>query len=340
MPQSLIPGDYALFAGTGNRPLAERIAEYVHQPLGDITLEEFGHGLNAELNVEYKDDIRGRNVVIIQPTNAPARNFMEAFMMVRAAMEASAGYITLVMPYFGYVRSDRKEDKRTPTAAKLMADLLVTAGVNHVLLLDLHSAGVMGFFDKSCRVDHLFAGPVFRSFIRQMGLPGFKNGGPDNGGSRTAQVYTRRLPGDRLFFATKGDDVERANEVIIHGSVAGDRCRIVDDETTSGTTLALASQALQDGGAAEIHALVTHGKFEDPEAVERIRGAPIDKLFITDSVDFPVDAVRASLGDRFVHVQVAPLIGEAIDRIHRGGSLLELKQDEAVAKFYRESYTV
>lgn len=332
----IMPGaELMLFTGNANRPLVQRIATYLGKDLGKVVLEPWDDG---EENVQFIDNVRGQHVVIIQPTTGNDRFLVEALVLVRAACSASAGQITVMFPYFGYSRSDRKDKPRTPILGRLMVDLFETAGANRLFFFELHASQLQGFVDVTkMGDDHLFAGTVFRALIRHLGITGFMNTGADLGRTRVAQKWARVL-GEDLCAVVKGSDLHRAGKTLIIGDVRGRNVRIVDDETSTGGTIHDAAVALKDAGAAEIHAVIPHAKFAGA-AVATLVAAPVERYFIGDTIAFPEEA-KTALGDRLTHVTFAPLLGEAIRRVHEGASITSLFEEEAVTALYRGSYTI
>jgi ribose-phosphate pyrophosphokinase len=324
-----------LCTGSANRPLAERIAAYIGQPLCDV---EVGRHPDDEIFVRFHEDIRGAHVVIIQPTNQPETNLSEVRHLAHTARLASAGSISLVAPYFGYARQDRKTRPRENVAAKQVAVEIGNAGVQHVILLDLHAAQVQNYFDeKLCVADHIFARPVFIGLIRHLGLHNFVLGPPDVGRAKVVESYWKRLGGS-MFFAVKRKDEDRVDEVVIVGDVAEKTVLVFDDESSTGGTLALATQALANAGAGSIEVFITHGKLVS-NAVRRIAESSISRLFVGDSVLVPEEAFTA-LGERIVQVTFAPLLGEAIKRLHADQSVSQLFNDEYVSGIYNGRYFV
>lgn len=329
-------GQLKLFTGNANPQLAERIAQYLEMQLGDIPVSKH---VDGEVYQRFEEEVRGCHVVIIQPTNAPDTHQRELTLMGNAARAASAALVTGVISYLGYSRQDRKDRPRTAIAARLAVDEIVNAGFQRVIVPDLHAEQIQGFFDpKFCIMEYLYARPVFVSLFRHLGLTGFVNGPPDVGRARTAQAYLRRLGGG-MYFAVKGDDqVRDTGHIEIIGDVKGRPCRIIDDEVESGGTLVNTAIALAERGAGPIHAVVTHGKLVGP-AIDRIAASPIEKLFIGDTIQLPARA-REVFGDRLCHVTFAPLLAEAVLRLHEDRSISALFNDEEVSRFYNGNYFI
>ncbi len=323
-----------LFSGNANPQLAERIARYVGQPLGAVTVSRFPDG---EVYVKYEEDVRGCHVALIQPTNQPELNLKELKLMAYTARSSSAACVTAVIPYFGYGRQDRKDQPRVGITARLVADELVAAGVQHVLVLDLHAAQIQGFFDpKQCIVEYLYGKPVFISLFQHLGLTDVLNGPPDLGRAKTAESYAQRLGGGMYFAIKVRQPGGHAEEVKIIGDVRGRKTRIIDDEISTGKTMALAADALFAAGAVSIDVVASHGKFVD-EAAERLAASSVSTYYVGDSVILP-ERARELLGTRLRQVTFAPLLGEAIKHLHHDESLSVLFQDDAVGKLYKGSY--
>ena len=303
-----------LFSGSANRPLAEAICEYLGTELGDATVSQFADG---ETSVKINENIRGSDIFIFQPTFAPANNLMELLVMIDAARRASAGRVTAVIPYFGYQRQDRKDQPRVPITAKLVANLITTAGADRVMTMDLHSAQIQGFFDIP--FDHLYAAPVLVDHYIHLDIGNLVVVAPDIGSVKMARAYAKRL-GVGLAIVDKRrprpDAVEMMNVI---GEVEGKNVVIFDDVVSTGATLVEAAEALKRAGAQDIYAGCTHGILCG-DAVERIRRSSVRELIVTDSI--PHDPVK--LAPKIKMLSVAGLLGEAIRRIHDEESLSSL----------------
>ena len=303
-----------LFSGNANRPLAESICEYLGTELGDATVSQFADG---ETSVKINENIRGSDIFVFQPTFAPANNLMELLVMIDAARRASAGRVTAVIPYFGYQRQDRKDQPRVPITAKLVANLITTAGADRVMTMDLHSAQIQGFFDIP--FDHLYAAPVLVDHFVHLNVQNLIVVAPDIGSVKMARAYAKRL-GVGLAIVDKRrprpDAVEMMNVI---GEVDGKNVVIFDDVVSTGSTLVEAADALKRAGARDIYAGCTHGILCG-DAVERIRRSSVRELVVTDSI--PHDPLK--LGPTIKMLTVAGLLGEAIRRIHDEESLSSL----------------
>ena len=297
-----------LFSGNANQSLAQDVAEHLKQPLGKATVRRFA---DQEIFVEIKENVRGEDVFILQSTSYPANDhLMELLIMVDAARRSSAKRITAVLPYFGYARQDRKPGPRTPISAKLVANLIVEAGADRVLTLDLHAGQIQGFFDIP--TDNLFSVPVFNRDVRaHHDVKNLMVVSPDVGGVVRARALARRLGDVPLAIVDKRRDKPGVSEVMnVIGDVSGHDCILIDDIIDSGGTLCNAADALLNDGAKSVTAYITHGVLSGG-AVTRITASSLRELVITDSIE-PTMAVRAAHNIRVV--TIADLIGDAINR--------------------------
>ncbi len=303
-----------LFTGNANRPLAEAVCKQLGVDIGDASVEQFADG---ETSVKVNENIRGADIFVFQPTFAPATHLMELLVMIDAVRRASARRVTAVIPYFGYQRQDRKDQPRVPITAKLVANLITTAGADRVMTMDLHSAQIQGFFDIP--FDHLYAAPVLVDHFMRLGLKDMVAIAPDIGSVKMARAYAKRL-GVGLAVVDKRrprpDAVEMMN---IIGEVDGKNVVIFDDILSTGSTLVEASRALREAGARDVYAAVTHGVLCG-NAIERITDSDVKELVITDSI--PHDP--RTLPKKISVLSVAPLLAEAIRRIHDEESLSSL----------------
>ena len=311
-----------VFSGTANLPLAERMMAYLGGRLGDINIRRFPDG---ETHVKIVDNVRGKDVYMVQPIcTQPNEMLMELLIMIDAARRGSAARITAVLPYYGYARQDRKDQPRVPITAKLVANLLVAAGANRVLTMDLHAQQIQGFFDIP--VDHLHAAPVMVKYLREIKLKKPLVVSPDTGGAKAAYAYSQML-GTGLAIVAKqrmGDAEVDAFSVV--GDVEGCDVIMVDDMTTTCGTLCAAAKILKEKGAASIRAAVTHIPLTE-KGVERLKtDAGLTELVVTDTVPLRADLSTAELPMKLTVLSVAELLGEAIRRIH---------QDQSVSSLFR-----
>jgi ribose-phosphate pyrophosphokinase len=306
-----------VFTGNANRPLAEEICRQLKRPLGDAEVVDFADG---ETWVKINENIRGHDVFLIQSTSSPARNVMELLIMLDAIRRASPRRITAVMPYFGYARQDRKDQPRVPITAKLMANLITTAGAERVLTMDLHSAQIQGFFDVP--FDHLFASPVFVEYVKQTFRRDVAVVAPDIGSVKMARAYATRLEAPLALIdkrRTRRDDVE---VMTVIGDVDGKNVVLFDDIISTGGTLVKAARALKERGAKEITACITHAVLSDT-VYERLNKSDISRLAVTDTILQDPEGV-ATRTSKIEILSVAPILATAIHRIHHEESLSSL----------------
>ncbi|QDQ42023.1 ribose-phosphate diphosphokinase [Methylacidiphilum kamchatkense] len=303
-----------IFSGRANPALATKIAQYVGIPLGQATISSFPDG---ETFVKFNENIRGRDVFIVQPTCPPTNhNLMELLIMIDAAKRASAARVTAVIPFYGYARQDRKDQPRVSITAKLVANLLVAAGANRVLAMDLHAQQIQGFFDIP--VDHLTAVPVFYKFLEANNLLDLVVVSPDVGGIKMASTYAQLLGKGLTLVVKKRVDAYHTEADFVVGDVEGKDVLIVDDLTETAGTVVSAATILKKMGARRIYAGISHAVLNQI-GIGRLRSSHLEELITTNSVPVPVvEGVRVTVLD------VAPLLGEAIKRIHTGMSVTSL----------------
>ncbi len=296
-----------LFSGNANRPLAEEIAQYLHVPLSDAVVSRFSDG---EVFVQVNENVRGADVFVVQPTCPPVNdNVMELLVMIDALKRASAHRITAVLPYYGYARQDRKVQPRVPITAKLVADLLEAAGVDRVLALDLHAGQIQGFFNIP--VDHLFAAPVMIDYLGKKDLHSPVIVSPDAGGVERARAIAKRLNAGLAIIDKRREGPNVSVVMHLIGDVDDRDAVVIDDMIDTAGTLVQAVTALAREGARRILACGIHPVLSGP-AVERITASPIEETVVTNSI--PVSPEKRSA--RVTVLTVAPLLGEAIRRIH------------------------
>jgi len=305
-----------VFSGSSNPQLAQRIASYLRIELGRCVLDRFSDG---EIHFYIDENVRGEDVFVIQSGCADANfHLMELFLMLDAFKRASAGRITAVIPYFAYARQDWKDRPRVPISARLIADLLETAGANRVLTMDLHSPQIQGFF--SIPVDNLMAAPVIANHIKTVNLENLTIVSPDAGGVGRARVFAKRLDA-RLAIIDKRRPAPNVAQVLhVIGDVRDQDVVMFDDMVDTAGTLTLGVEALKREGARRIFAACTHPVLSG-EAVERIEKSGLEKVFVTDTIPLKD---KASRSDRFQMLSVAELFGEAIKRINEGSSVSSL----------------
>ncbi len=300
-----------LISGNANIDLSKKIASYLGMNLCDVQTGRFSDG---EISVNINENIRGKDIFIIQPTFPPAENLLELLIIVDACFRASATRITAVIPYYGYARQDRKDQPRVPITAKLVANLIETAGVSRVLALELHAAQIQGFFD--IQVDNLFATPVLLEYIRGKKFKDLTIVSPDVGGIKMGRAFAKRL-GAKLAIADKRRVKADASEIMnIIGEVAGSDIIILDDIISTAGTITQAAEALKNAGAGKIIAAATHPVLSG-NALERLEKSCLEEVVVTNSIPFNgYDKCK-----KVKVLDVAPLLGEAIRRIHTEESI-------------------
>ena len=303
-----------LLAGTANLPLAEEIAQVVGVPLGAVTIQRFADG---EIFVRIDENVRGRDIFIIQSTTAPADSIMEMLLLIDAVKRASAARVTAVMPYFGYARQDRKDQPRVAIGAKLVANMVVSAGADRVLSVDFHQHQIQGFFDVP--VDHLYAAPVFTRYFREKQLTNLVVVSPDVGSAKMARGFAKRLDAT-MGIIDKRRPAANVSEVMnVIGEVEGKDCLLSDDMIDTAGTMAEAARALKERGANDVYACATHALLSGP-AVERLANAPFKEIVVTDTVPVP----REKRFPGLTVLSVGELVGQAIRFTHINESVSSL----------------
>ncbi len=305
--------ELSVFSGRAHPVLAQKICDYLGRPLGRCEVFEF---TNENIFVRFSENIRQRDVFLIQPVVSPVNTrLMELLIMIDAAKRASAGRITAVIPYYAYGRSDKKDQPRVPITARLVANLLETAGADRILTVDLHAGQIQGFFNIP--VDELTALYSFSRYFAEQHIPDLTVIATDVGDSKRARHLAERLDVPlAIIEKRRAGNQDRAEALNVIGEVDSRRALIVDDEIDTAGTVVQAVQALKERGAREISVAATHAIFSGP-AVDRLRAAPIQELVITDTVPVPPDRRIPTLHE----LSIAPLLGEAISRIHTGQSV-------------------
>ncbi len=307
----------SIFSGTANPDLAKAIAAYLDLPVGAAEINRFSDG---EVFARIKENVRGVDVYVVQPTCTPVNDhLMELLVFVDALKRASAASITAVLPYYGYGRQDRKAAPRTPITAKLIADLLTTAGISRVVAVDLHAGQIQGFFNVP--FDHLFANKVFLDYLRPKfaaELPVFVS--PDAGGVERTRAYAKRMDADLAIIDKRRERANVSEVMNIIGDVRDRDCVILDDMIDTAGTLCNAAKALKERGARRVFAAATHAVLSGP-AVDRIKDSPLEEVVVTDTIPLQPHAVATG---KFRVLTVANLLGEAIKRIHHSDSVSSL----------------
>jgi len=303
-----------LMSGTANRPLAEEVAGHLGQPLCQITIRRFADG---EIFVKIDENVRGRDVFIIQPTNPPAENVMELLLLMDAARRASAARITAVIPYFGYARQDRKEQPRVAISAKLLANMVSVAGADRVLAMDFHQHQLQGFFDLP--VDHLYAAPVFVNHYRQKALRELVVVAPDVGSAKMARGFAKRLNASIAIIDKRRPSANIAEVVNVVGEVTGKDCLIPDDMIDTAGTMVEAVHALKRLGAEDIYCCASHALLSGP-AVERFMKSPVKEVAVTNTIAIPSERRF----ERLRVLSIAGLLSKAIGYTHSDQSVSSL----------------
>jgi ribose-phosphate pyrophosphokinase len=304
-----------IFTGNAHPALGESICKSLGVPLGRAHLARFSDG---EVWFQIKDNVRGADVFVVQPTGPPVNeNLMELLVMLDAFKRSSASRLTAVIPYYGYARQDRKDKPRVPISAKLVADLLSAAGTDRILTMDLHAAQIQAFFDVP--VDHLFAAPVIMDHVSRLKLPDLTVVSPDAGGVERARAYAKRLDANLAIVDKRRDQPNVAEVHNVIGDVEGRTALIVDDIVDTGGTLTKVAEAIKEAGATEVLASCSHGVLSG-NAIERIAMSSLSKLLITDSI--PLAPEKRI--DKIVQLSIADLMAKAIKNIHEESSVTSL----------------
>jgi len=305
-----------IFSGRANPVLTESICGYLQIEMGHLRLGNFSDG---EIFCQIEDNVRGADVFIVQPTGSPANeSLMELLIMLDAFRRSSPSRVCVVIPYLGYARQDRKDAPRVPITAKLVANLITTAGASRLLTIDLHAAQIQGFFDIP--VDHLYAAPVLIEAIRHRNLDNPVLVSPDAGGVERARAFAKRLKVDLAIMDKRRPEANKAEIMNVIGEVEGKDCVIVDDIIDTAGTLVNSAQALMERGARSVYATGVHPVFSG-QAIERINSSPIEKVMVTDTLALSEAAAASS---KVEQLSLAVLLGEAIRRIHEGASVSSL----------------
>jgi ribose-phosphate pyrophosphokinase len=308
-------GELKLLSGSANPELATRIAETLDVPLTDARLRRFPDG---EINVKIEDSMRGHDVFVIQPTSPPVNeHYMELFIMLDALRRASAGRVTAVVPYYGYARKERKTQPREPISAKLMANFITLAGADRLLLFDLHAEAIEGFFDVP--TDHLSPHRIVSEYLKTLNLKNMTVVAPDAGGGRRAEAVANDIGAPIAFGYKRRPDEESVEVIAISGDVRGRDCVVVEDIITTGGTISKLAAALRRAGANRVLVAATHPILTG-DAMERLKKADVEEVIVTDTVPIAKD----KMGSPLKVLSVAPLLAEAIIRVHENRSVSEL----------------
>jgi ribose-phosphate pyrophosphokinase len=308
--------DFTIFTGNSNPVLAKKISDYLNKPLGSAKVKTFSDG---EIQIEIHENVRSKDVFVVQSTCSPVNdNLVELLLMIDALKRSSTRRITAVIPYYGYARQDKKVAPRVPISAKMVADLLTTAGANRVITMDLHAGQIQGFFNIP--VDNLYAAPVILAHIKNHYEDNFVMVSPDAGGAERARAFAKRLKADLAIVDKRRHAPNKAKAMAIIGDVKGKTAIILDDMVDTAGTLTEAANAIMANGATEVHACCSHPVLSGP-AVDRIADSALKSLIATDTI--PLNS-KAAACDKIKVLSIAELVGEAIIRSHTGDSVTSL----------------
>ena len=311
-----VENDYIIFAGNSNPILSKAIAEYLNRTLGGAKVKRFSDG---EIQIEINENVRAKDVFVIQSTSNPVNdNLVELLLMIDALKRSSAKRITAVIPYFGYARQDKKVAPRVPISAKLVADLLTTAGANRIITMDLHAGQIQGFFNTP--VDNLFAAPVLIDYMNNHYKDDMVIISPDAGGVERARAFAKRLEAGLAIIDKRRDAPNKAKAMAVIGNVEGKKAIILDDMVDTAGTLTEAANAVKENGASEVHACCTHAVLSGP-AIDRINECELSSMVVTDTIPLSDQGLAC---DKVKVLSIANLFGEAILRSHTGDSVTSL----------------
>ncbi|MGA8764379.1 MAG: ribose-phosphate pyrophosphokinase, partial [Candidatus Sulfotelmatobacter sp.] len=329
-PRGRVDEKFKIFSGTANELLADEVCNFLGMPRGQAMLKRFADG---EVYVQIQENVRGCDVFVMQPTcrvvhdggrsTSVDEHLMELLLMIDALKRASARRITAVMPYFGYARQDRKDKPRVPISAKLVADLLTTAGAHRALIVDPHTPQIQGFFNIP--VDHLFASPVLVDHFKKLSLPDLTVVSPDAGGVERARFFAKKVSAALAIVDKRRVEMNVAEVMHVIGDVNGRTCLIIDDLIDTAGTLVKTASALLENGAIEVYACASHAVLSGP-AVENIHKSVIKEAVITNTIPLTAeaDAARTEKGGKITVLSIAGLIGRAIQSIHEETSVSKL----------------
>jgi ribose-phosphate pyrophosphokinase len=307
---------FKLFSGSANRALAEEIGQHIGVKVGEAKLQRFADG---EVYFQLLENVRGVDVFVVQPTCYPVdQHLVELLVIIDALKRASAARITVVVPYYGYARQDRKDRPRVAISAKLIADLLTTAGANRALFVDLHAAQIQGFFNIP--VDHLFASPVLVSYFRELNLPNLTVVSPDAGGVERARFFAQKVGAPLAIVDKRRTDINVAEVMNVVGDVAGKNCLIIDDIIDTAGTLVKTVDALFASGALAVYACASHAVLSGP-AIDRIANSRLEQLIVTNTIPLREAAQKLP---KIKVLSIAGLLGAAIESIHMETSVSTL----------------
>ena len=304
---------YKIFSGTANPEFAKKISKYLSLPLSECAIKTFSDG---EISVQIGESVRGKDVFVIQPTCAPANsNLMELLILTDALKRSSANSITAVVPYFGYARQDRNAAPRVPISAKLVANMMQTAGIDRVVTMDLHAGQIQGFFDVP--VDNLYGSLIFLDYLKEKNLKNPIIASPDVGGVARARSFAKKLSLDLVIVDKRREEANKSEVMNVIGDVAGKDVILIDDMIDTAGTIVKAAGAFKEQGAKSVSAFCTHAVLSGP-AYERIESGALDGLVVTDTIPLKQES------DRIKVISVAPLFGEVIRRVYHDESVNSL----------------
>ena len=304
----------SIFSGQRSRYLAEKIAEHYGIPLGKSDVIIFSDG---EFQTSYEENIRGRDVFIVQSTMPPAENLLELLMMIDAAKRASARKITAVIPYFGYARQDRKDKPRVSIGSKMVANLLTSTGITRLITIDLHADQIQGFFDVP--VDHLYASVIFYPYLKGLNLPNLMMASPDTGGTRRAASYAKALETGFAICYKQRSKPNEIGQMQLVGDVTGKDVVLVDDIIDTAGTIVKAGELLMEKGANSVRAMATHPLLTG-SAIQKLKDSPFEEVIVTDTVPLGIDKQC----DKIKVLSTAPLLAEVIKRVENYKSISSL----------------
>jgi ribose-phosphate pyrophosphokinase len=301
-----------LFAGSGTTVLAQKIAESYGKPLGDVSLSRFSDG---EFQPHFNESVRGCDIFLIQSTTPPTENLMELLLMIDAAKRASAHYITVVVPYFGFARQDRKDKPRVAIGAKLIANLITAAGAHRIMTMDLHAAQIQGFFDIP--VDHLDASVIFVPYIKSLNLPNLTIASPDMGGSYRARTFAKYFNAEVVICDKRRKRANEIESMSIIGDVTGQDIVLIDDICDTAGTLAKAASLIMENGANSVRAVCSHAVLSG-KAYETIENSALAELIVTDTIPLKQESSKIKV------LSTADLFAKAIANVNEHGSISDL----------------
>ncbi|MBI1811297.1 MAG: ribose-phosphate pyrophosphokinase [Nitrospirae bacterium] len=311
-----MPNGIKLLTGNSNRKLAGEVAEYLGIPVCDTLITTFSDG---EIMVQINENVRGSDIFALQSTCTPVNdNIVELLLLIDALKRASAGRITAVIPYYGYARQDRKVQPRVPISSKLVADLITVAGANRVLTVDLHAGQIQGFFNIP--VDHLYASPVILDYIKKSNIKDIVIVSPDAGGVERARAFAKRLSASLAIIDKRRERANESQVMNVIGDVKGKNTIILDDMIDTAGTIAQAASALKEKGAKKVLAACTHAVLSGP-AIDRINSSVIEELIVTNTIQLDSKQEKCK---KLTVLSIAPLLAEAIKRIHEESSISSL----------------